>query len=80
MDRRNLAPTIRVLVISLIVVGCTLAPGDIESETPIGTEPLAAQTLEARPAANRTASPTPHPFADVDFSVPQVHLYVPQPE
>lgn len=79
MDRRALSNTIRMLVIGQLVVACTVAPGDVDTETPSGTQPTTTVTSDSRPAIS-TVSLTPHPFADVDFSVPQVHLYVPQPE
>lgn len=79
MDRRALSTAIRMLVIGHLVVACTVAPGDVDTDTPDGTEPPAAGTLDSRPAIS-TVVLTPHPFADVDFSVPQVHLYVPQPQ
>lgn len=77
MDRRALSNTIRMLVIGQLVVACTVAPGDVDTNTQ--SEPPATGTLDSRPATS-TVVLTPHPFADVDFSVPQVHLFVPQPE
>lgn len=80
MDRRNLAPTIRTLVISLIVVGCTLTPGDVESETPIGDAQSVPTTSIPDPAAISVVAPEPHPFAGIDLTRHRLHWYVPQPE
>lgn len=78
MDRWNLAPTIRVLVISLIVVGCTLTPGDVEAEIPVSDTQSAPAT--STPDVINTVGTEPHPFAGIDLTRHRLHWYVPQPE
>lgn len=80
MDCRALTPIIRMLVISQLLVALSLAPADLDTETPSGTEPPATETLDARPAAISAVTPDPHSFASIDFTRPRLHLYVPQPE
>lgn len=80
MNRRDLAPTIRVLVISLIAAGCTLAPGDVETETPVGDTQTVPSTSGSDPAAINAVAPAPHPFAGIDLTRHRLHWYVPQPE